>query len=157
MAAVKTVLALLLLAGSVLLTNDGAAAKGGGPDKGQGKPQRAHITWSTPRIEQNITPGQTVTVTVNLTSTADLTNVALRVPGGLRHVVAVEPAAIASLKAGVAIPVKLTMTMPTSGAHNQGGIVQVRVEQRNVPSALHIKLTLPGTANDPDDADDGDS
>jgi hypothetical protein len=156
MPTVRTVLASLLLVGSILLSGSGAAAKEGGPGKGSGKPPKARITWSTPRLEQTISPGQTVETTVTLTSSADLTDVRLLVPAGLRRIVTVEPATIASLKAGVATSVKLTMTMPASGVHTQGGVIQVFAGQRAVPSVLTVKLVAPRAANNGDTAEDGE-
>jgi hypothetical protein len=155
MSTVRPILATLLLVGLLLLTSGSVTAKEGGPGKGSGKPSKARITWSTPLIEQAVSPGQSVDVTVTLTSSADLTNVTLQVPGSLHRIVAIEPTSIASLKAGVATPVKLTISMPATGAHNQGGVVQVRAGQRNVPAGLHIKLTVPGTS-DEDGAENGE-
>jgi uncharacterized membrane protein len=88
-----------------------------------------------------------------LTSSTDLTDLTLHVPAGLGRVVKVEPATIASLKAGVATPVRLTISMPATGAHSQGGVVQMRAGQRNVPSALQVKLTVPGATDDAEDSD----
>jgi hypothetical protein len=131
----------------LLLTSAVAAAQSGGHGKGpiKNKPQRARITWSQPRIVQSVAPGQTVTVDVSLTSSADIATVTLRVPGGLGRVLKVEPASF-SLKAGVATPVKLTVTMPANGAHSQGGVVQVRAG-RNIPASLKVLVQVPGSTH----------
>lgn len=165
----RTIIISLALVGALLLTV-GAVAAGGGGGNGKGhnkprvgavapkggggngqaqnKPQQARMTWSAARVEQTVAPGQTVVVNVTLTSSADVTNVALRVPGGLGRVLKVEPSSFASLKAGVATPVKLTIAMPALGAHSQAGVIQVRVGPRNVPAALNVKLTVPHLPGD---------
>jgi hypothetical protein len=147
----RTMLVALALAVLALLTAGGAAAKEGhGQGQRPDKPQRARITWSTPRVVQAVAPGQTVQVDVTLTSSADLANVTLRVPEGLGRVLTVEPASFASLKAGVATPVRLTIAMPATGAHSQGGVVQVRAGQRTMPAGLKVKLAIPGAADEGD-------
>jgi hypothetical protein len=151
MSIARTLLATLVVVGSLFLTSGGAAAKEGGPGRGPGKQQKPHLTWSTPRLEQTVSPGQTVEVSVTLTSSADLTNLTFQVSGGLREMLTVEPTSTTSLKAGVATPVKLIITMPATGAHNQGGVIQVRAGQRNLPSAFKVKLTVPGTAEESED------
>jgi uncharacterized membrane protein len=149
----RTIIVSLALVGLLLLTVGGTAAKGGGGGHGHKKSPQARLTWGIARVERTVAPGQTIEVNVTLTSSANLNNVVLRVPGGLGRVLKVEPASFASLKAGVAAPVKLTITLPAAGAHSQGGIVQVRAGQRNVPAALKIKLTVPGSTGDDDDDD----
>jgi hypothetical protein len=152
----RTIFGSLLLIGLLLFTVGAAAAKGGGgggKDHPKGKPAQARITWSVGRVEQTLSPGQTVEVNVTLTSSADLTNVTLRVPGGLGRVLKVEPSSFASLKAGVATAVKLTISAPSQGVHSQGGVVQVRAGKRNVPAALKVKLSVPGSPNDQGDGE----
>ena len=141
----RPVLIPLLLVTLVLLTVGSAAAQGGGGGKGhpKGKPAKARIIWSQPRVIQTMTLGQTAEVKMTLMSSADLANVTLRVPGGLGRVVKVEPASFAQLKAGVATPVTLTIRMPSQNAHSQGGVVQVRSGMRALPHALKVKLVVP--------------
>lgn len=143
----RTIIVTLALVGLLLLTFGSVAAKGGSGDKdhARNKPAKARISWSMPRVEQAVSPGQTVAVDVTLTSSADLANVSLRVAGDLGRVVKVEPASFASLSAGMATPVRLMLTVPAQGAHSQAGVVQVRAGQRNVPMPLKVKLTVPGT------------
>lgn len=148
MCTVRNLLVALMLAGSLLFISSGAAAKGQNPNK----PPKATITWSTPRLEQSVNPGQTVEVELALTSSVDLSNLTFQISGGLSRVVAIEPATIGSLKAGVATPVKVTITMPTTGAHSQAGVIQVRAGQRVIPSALKLKLIVPGTTGDTEDS-----
>ena len=139
----------LILIALLILSVGAASAKGGGGGKGppKAKPAKARITWSQPRVLQSVAPGQTSLVEVTLTSSADLTNVALQAPGGLGRVVKVEPASFTSLKAGVATPVKLTISMPAQNAHSQAGVVQVRAGKRVVPASLKVELTVPAPAD----------
>lgn len=139
-------LALLALA---LGTIDTAAAAPGGPNRPDQKPQKARITWSTPRVEQTLGPGQTATVEVTLTSSADLTGVTLSAPGGLTNgkILAIEPASFASLQAGVPATVRLTFTVPAEGARCQGGVVKVSAGKRTLPASLKVRLTVPGAAD----------
>lgn len=124
-----------------------AAAKPGGPNGRPNGPQppQPRITWSTPRLQQTVNPGQTVQVNVTLTSSVDLNDVTLVVPGDLGLVLSAEPASFSQLQAGVATNVRLTISMPVEGAHNQGGIVQVRAGERAVPHALKVHVRLPRT------------
>jgi len=141
----RPVIVPLLLVALLILTVGAATAKGGDGSNGhpKAKPTKARITWSQPRIIQAVTPGQISVVEVTLTSSVDLTKATLRVPGGLGRVVKTEPASFASIKAGVATSVKLTITMPSQNAHRQGGVVQVRAGRRVVPVSLKVKLTVP--------------
>lgn len=144
----RPVIVPLLLVALLLLTVDAAAAKGGGGGHGQPKARlpKARITWSQPRIVQAVRSGQTSVVEVTLTSSVDLTNVTLRVAGGLGRILKVEPASFASIKAGVATSVKLTITMASQNAHSQGGVVQVRAGKRAIPMLLKVQLTVPSPA-----------
>ena len=145
----RAIIVPLVLLMLLLLTVGAAAAKGGGGGNGhaKAKPAKARITWSQARVVQAIAPGQTAVVQVTLTSSADLANVTLRASGGLGRIVKVEPASFTSLKAGVATPIKLTISMPSSNAHSQGGVVQVRAGKRAVPASLKLKLTVPGVVD----------
>ncbi len=151
----RPVIVSLLLVALLILTVGAAAAKGGGGGKGhlKAKPAKARITWSQPRIIQSVTPGQIGVVEVTLTSSADLTNVTLWVPGGLGRVVKVEPASFTSLKAGVATPVKLTISMLSRNAHSQGGVVLVRAGWRAIPASLKVKLMVSNPADTAEDVD----
>jgi hypothetical protein len=116
---------------------------GGNGGNGGGKPPKARITWSEPRVAQTLAAGQTATVKVTLTSSADLANVALQTRGGLGRILSVSPASF-SLTAGQAKEVTLTITMPADRAQCQGGVVQVRAGNRVVPANLKVKVTVPG-------------
>lgn len=119
-----------------------AAAKPGGPNGA--KPAKARITWSVARVEQTIGPGETVQLPLTITSSADLSGVAVTATGGLAPFVTVGPSSIASLRAGVPASVTLTITMPAEGARCAAGAVKVRAGSRNVPASLKVKLLLPG-------------
>lgn len=140
------VVVLLLLLALVALSAGHAAAAG----KGKRKTGQARITWSPERVAQTLAPGETASVDVTLTSSADLEQVSLRVPGGLGELLAV-PSAPLRLKAGVPTTITLRLRMPAEGAHNQGGVVQVRMGPRTIPQPLHVKLSLPGAADETDD------
>jgi hypothetical protein len=120
-----------------------AAAKPGRPGNGT-KPAHAKISWSVPRVEQQVAPGATVRVAVTLTSSADLANVSLVAPGGLVKVLKVEPAALTSLAAGVPANVTLIISVPAEGAHCQSGVLQVRAGNRNIPTPLKVKVIVSG-------------
>jgi hypothetical protein len=138
-------LAVLLVVGLLVVSVSTAFAK---PGQGKGK-----ITWTPGRIEQIVQPGKTVTVKVSFVSPVDLTNVTFRISGGLSRIVSVEPASLATVHAGETQAITLTINQPTEKAHNQGGVVQVRVGQRNQPQSLKVKITIPPLAAD-DAADD---
>lgn len=135
----------------LVLSSAGAATAQKRPPNAKGP--KARITWSVERVDQNVSPGQVVQLDVTVTSSADLTNVTLRAPGGLGRVLEIAPTTITTLKAGVAAPVRLTIELPAEGAHSQGGVVQLRAGKRLVPSVLSVKLTVPGSE---DDASPGD-
>jgi len=145
----------LVLIALLILTVAAAAAKDaeGGHGRPKAKLTHARITWSQPRLIQTVAPGQTSVVELTLTSSVDLTNVTLRMPGGLGRIVKVEPESFASLQAGVATPIKLTITMPSQRAHSQGGVVQVRAGNRAIPAPLQIKLTVPKRTSQAADID----
>ncbi|GIK40856.1 MAG: hypothetical protein BroJett011_46890 [Chloroflexota bacterium] len=139
-------LAVLLLVGFLVVSAGTAFAK---PGHGKGK-----ITWTPGRVEQVVEPGQTVTVKASFVSPVDLTHVTFRLSGGLSRIVSIEPASLATVKAGSTQTITLTITQPTEKAHNQGGVMQVRVGQRNQPHSLKIKITVPSPGEDEDKDDD---
>jgi hypothetical protein len=122
-----------------------AAAKPGRPGNDT-KPPKARITWSVPSVERRVAPGETVRVSVTLTSSADLANVTFVAPGGLGKVLKVEPAVLSSLAAGVPANVTLTISVPSEGAHCQAGVVKVHAGKKNLPAPLKVKVILPGEA-----------
>lgn len=136
----------LIVVGLVLLvigTTFASPRKGASP--GKGGAHKARVTWSLKRVSQTLSPGQTTQVGVTLTSNVELTNVTVRVPGNLGKAVQLAPSSFASLKAGSATPVTLSISMPVQGASNLSGVVQVRAGKgRTVPSVLPVKLKLAG-------------
>ena len=138
-------LVVLFVVGLLVVSVSTALAK---PGLGKGK-----ITWTPGRVEQIVQPGKTVKVKVSFVSPVDLTHVTFRISGGLSRIVSVEPASLATVKAGETQAITLTINQPTENAHNQGGVVQVRVGQRNQPQSLKVKITVPPLAED-DEADD---
>jgi hypothetical protein len=99
-------------------------------------------------------PGQSVSVKVNLTSAVDVQNLKLRVSEELGQIVKVSPDAAFNLKANVPVEVTLTMTLPANAATSQGGVVQVRMGERNMAQPLKVKVRVPG---DDDDAKEGEA
>ena len=135
----------------LLLTFGAAAAKGndkpkpphggtGQPPAGKGKP--AHLFWTPRRITQAVTAGQTIQVTATFSSSADIAEVTLVIPGGLGKVLKADTAKLTNIKAGTLTTVTFTVTMPANGAHTQGGVVQVRAGQRVLAQPLPILLTV---------------
>jgi uncharacterized membrane protein len=143
--------AMIVFIAAVLALSAGAVAAKPGAPGGKDKAVKARITWSVARVEQTLVAGQTATVDVTLTSSADVSNATLRIPGGLGRVVSVSPATF-SLKAGVAQAVRLTIAMPAEGAHSQGGVIQVRSGKRNLPQSLKVNVTVPGDEDEDEES-----
>ncbi|HWQ15590.1 MAG TPA: hypothetical protein VNL77_22505 [Roseiflexaceae bacterium] len=137
--------AALLIA--VCLALLGAGAVGAAPGKprpnSQGKGPKARITWSLPRVDRTLSPGESATVEVAITSSADVDNLQLWIPGGLGRMTTMAGAPT-SLKAGQPVTFTLTFTMPATGALSQGGVVKVRAGRRNLPANLPVLLTVRG-------------
>ena len=149
------VLALLLFSISA------AAAKGkdtpnpphggaGQPPTGKGKPAR--LTWTPGRITQAVTAGQTIQITATFTSSADIDEATLVIPGGLGKVMKADTTKLTNIKAGAPTTVTFTVTMPAK-AHTQGGVVQVRAGQRLLARPLPVLLTV-ANGNDTEQDDD---
>ncbi|MBA3470520.1 MAG: hypothetical protein H0T53_12850 [Herpetosiphonaceae bacterium] len=139
-------MALLLVFACLILVAGAGTAQAQG--KGKGPKKNPKITWSTARVTQTVNPGQTATVSASFSSSADLQNITLSIPGDLGTIVSVAPASIASLKAGEVATVTLTVTMPSSGAHSQGGVLKITQGKKSLPGSLKIKISVPGA--DPD-------
>jgi hypothetical protein len=144
----------------LLLTFGAVAAKdksklpnsGGQPPAGKGRP--AHLTWSPGRVTQAVNAGQTIQVTATFTSSADIAEATLVIPGGLGKVLKADSATITNIKAGALTTVRFTVTMPAK-AHTQGGVVQVRIGKRMLAQPLPVLLTVANgndTGSDVDDA-----
>jgi len=137
-------MALLLVCACLILVAGASAAEAKGP-----KPKKnSKITWSTARVTQTVNPGQTATVSASFSSSVDLQNITLAIPGDLANVVSVSPSAIASLKAGEVATVTLTVAMPAADAHSQGGVLKITQGTKSLPGSLKIKITVPGTDED---------
>lgn len=151
MARFRIIVSSFLLVGLLVLSVGVAAAQSEpGTYSSKAKPAKARLTWSVDRVEQTLGAGQTATIDVTLTSSVDVPNAAFRVPGGLGRIVSVSPATL-NLKAGVAQSVRLTIKLPTEGAHSQSGVVQVRSGKRNLSQALRVNIRVPGTQDEGDD------
>src|SRR5215212_3385973 len=146
----------------LLLSFGAAAAKGndtpnpphggaGQSPAGKGKPAR--LTWTPRRITQAVTAGQTVQVTATFTSSADIAEATLVIPGGLGKVLKADTATLTNIKAGIPTMVTFTVTMPAK-AHTQGGVVQVRAGQRMLTQPLPVLLTVASGNDTGQDEDD---
>jgi len=111
----------------------------GQPPAGKGKP--AHLTWTLRRVTQAVTAGQTIQFTATFSSSTDIAEATLVIPGGLGRVLKANTANLTNIKAGVPTTVTFTATMPAK-AHTQGGVVQVRVGQRLLAQPLSILLSV---------------
>jgi hypothetical protein len=123
----------------------------GQPPTGKGKPAR--LSWTPGRVTQAVTAGQTIRVTATFTSSADIAEAALVIPGGLGKVLKADSATLTNIKAGALTTVTFTVTMP-SLAHTQGGVVQVRVGRRMLARPLPVLLTVANGNDTGSDADD---
>jgi hypothetical protein len=139
----------LLLVACLLIAGAGAAAaKGKGKGNGNGaKPPKAHLTWTPARIDQTVSPGQSVSVTATVSSPVDVANLTLAATGGLAKMVTITPSSL-SLKAGVPATVTIAISAPASGAHSQGGSIKAKLGKRSLPGSLKIKITVPGAEED---------
>jgi hypothetical protein len=147
----------------LLLTFGAAAAKPNDKPKpphgraghlpaGTGKP--AHLTWTPRRIMQAVSAGQTIQVTATFSSSVDIAEATLVIPGGLGKVMKADTATLTTIKAGAPTTVTFTVTMPAK-AHTQGGVVQLRAGQRMLAQPLPVLLTVANgndTGQDEDDA-----
>jgi len=145
----------------LLLTFGAAAAKptdkpklphgAGQPPADKGKPAR--LTWTPGRITQAVTAGQTIQLTATFTSSADIAEATLIIPGGLGKVLKADTAKLTNIKAGTLTTVTFTVTMPAK-AHTQGGVVQVRAGRRMLAQPLPVLLTVANGNDTGQDADD---
>ena len=142
---------MMLLAGTSASAGALLKPKGDSPSTAKEGARKARITWNPVRVIRTVQAGQTLQVEATFTSSADLAQVTVRVPGGLGRFVTVAPTSFASVKAGTPTKVTLTVTMPAEQAYSQGGVVQLRAGKRNLPQALKVQLN-PG-ASDGTDAD----
>lgn len=132
----------------LLLTFGAAAAKENTPETphgkvqpptGRGKPAR--LAWTPRRITQVVTAGQTIQFTATFSSSADIAEATVVIPGGLGKVLRADTPKLTNIKAGTPTIVTFTVTMPAK-AHTQGGVVQVRAGQRVLAQPLPILLTV---------------
>jgi len=123
------------------------------PRSRTGKP--ALLTWTPGRITQAVSAGQTFQITASFTSSVDIAEAMLVIPGGLGKLMQADSATLTTIKAGTPTMVKFTITMPADGAHPQGGVVQIRARQRMLAQPLPVLLTVANrnvTGQDEDDA-----
>lgn len=150
----RQLLSVLALLALVALSAGAAAARGqpdkpGKPGKPGEPPKAALITWSVPSVVQQLPGGGQATVEVSFTSSADLEQVTLRVPGALGRVVTAEPAGWDRLAANTPVTVRLNINVPAKLARGAlGGVVQVRAGQRALGRPLPVRVVLRSGADD---------
>jgi hypothetical protein len=105
----------------------------------KGKPAR--LTWIPSRITQAVSAGQTIQITATFSSSVDIAEAMLVIPGALGKVLKADTAKLANIKAGVPTIITLTAAMPAK-AHTQGGVVQLRAGQRMLAQPLPVLLTV---------------
>jgi len=146
----------------LLLTYGAAAAKpndrpkpphgGAGHLPGStGKPAR--LIWTPGRVTHAVTAGQTIQLTASFTSSADIAEATLVIPGQLGRVIKADAAKLTDIKAGAVTTVTFTVTMPAK-AHTQGGVVQLRAGRRLLARPLPVLLTVANGNDTGQDADD---
>jgi hypothetical protein len=127
----------------LLLSIGAAAAKGNDqpkPPQTKGKP--AHLTWTPGRIRQVVTPGQTIQVSATFSSSADIAAATLVIRGGLAKVLKANSSILTDIKAGTSTTLTFTATIPATGAHTLGGVVQLRAAGRILAQPLPVLLTV---------------
>jgi hypothetical protein len=141
---------LLIACMAMLLVSTAAANPGRGTRPGKSIPRKARVTWTPKKVQQTLSPGQTTTLVATFTSSTDLENVSLRVPGNLARVVTLSPTRFANIKAGEPVKVNVSIAMPAENAKNISGSVQVWVgNKRNVATPLSIIVKLPEATPSP--------
>ncbi len=145
MSRLRLLLTSFVLVGLItLLVGTTAAAPRQKPSPPKRGPQKTRITWTPKRVVQTLNPGQTVQVNVTLTSSTDLHNLQLQLPGRLGKTAKVSPSQIATVKASVPTSVTLTLTMPNGETDGVGGVVLVKAPKaRTLPGNLSVKLKAP--------------
>ena len=145
--------ALLLLTFGAVAAKDKSKLPNGRGQPPADKGQPAHLTWSPGRVTQAVSAGQTIQVTATFTSSADIAEATLVIPGGLGKVLKADSVTLSNIKAGALTTVTFTVTMPAK-AHTQGGVVQVRIGKRMLAQPLPVLLTVANGNDTGSDADD---
>jgi hypothetical protein len=134
----------------LLLSMGAAAAKGndkphpahgGSGHSGAGRGRPARLSWRPTRLTQAVSAGQTFHVTATFTSSADIAEAALVIPGQLGRVMKADTVKLTNIIAGTPTTVTFTITMPAK-AHSQGGVVLVRAGWRVVARPLPVRLIV---------------
>ena len=149
-----SVIALLLSVGTAAAKgNDKPHPPHGGAGQAsaskKGKPAR--LTWTPDHLTQSVSASQIVKVTATFTSSADIAEAMLVIPGQLGKLMKADTAKLTNIKAGALTTVTFTITMPAK-AHTQGGVVLVRAGGRVLARPLPVRLTVtPTTGAEQDD------
>jgi len=101
------------------------------------------VTWSEPRIEINLSPGQQSIRQLAFTSTENLSEVSLRIVPEISQFVSVSPSSIPIVNANGPQPVTLNFAIPAQTAlGNYEGVIQVRSSNSTVPATLKILVRV---------------
>jgi hypothetical protein len=132
----------LLFGALLVLTSTVASAAPGGNGNGNafGLKNKGRITWSVKRVREVLAPGQSTTVSVTMTSSADLSGVELRATNGLADVVTLGTTGPIDVQAGVPVTVKLTLSLPADAVDSRAGVVKVHVDNRVIPATLKVQV-----------------
>ncbi len=136
--AVGVTLLVMLVLSQVAITPT-ALAKG--PKPPPHKP--AKLVWSINPVTATLTPGGSYSTTVTFTSTADLSNVTLRLTPSLKGTTTISPTTFATITAGVPYTIDISVTVPMTRPHPvYNGILTVREGHRALPQTLKLRFRV---------------
>ena len=106
-------------------------------------PAQPKVTWPEKQITVTLSPGESWSKDVTLTSTPDLQNATVEPVPELSDFVTVAPSVIANLPAGQLQPVHLAFSIPEHAAlGTYEGTIHVRVGRQTVPSLLKLAINV---------------
>lgn len=140
----------LLLGGLVVVVGAVLAACGGGNGVSEGRAQPlglegvgSVIAWSPSPLAFSINPGGRQEVPVTFTSSAALTNVAVKVVAELRNIVSVSPTSFAALTPGQRATVTVTVAPGASETYRTvDGTIHLLVGSSTIAKPLPVSLAL---------------
>jgi len=106
-------------------------------------PQPVQIAWSSPGVSAIVAPGASYVVNVSFSSVTPLRNVSLVVTSPLDRYATVSPASFASVAAGAANAVQVSIAVPAGTKPGLvTGMVLLQVEGQPVAPGLKVHLTV---------------
>jgi len=101
------------------------------------------ITWSEKRVELVLSPGESASRDLSLTTSGDIHDVVLETTSGLAPFLALTPASLSTLTAAVAQPVHIAFTVaPDAAPGTYEGTVHLRQSNQTVPQTLKVRLDI---------------